>query len=142
MDENVLYYLAGIFDGEGSVYITKQRNSYTLGVGVDMVNQVIPMLFRALFKGTLQHYPAKGERKEHYKWIAQANQALNFLKEIEPYSLIKGEQIELGIKFQERKGGRGYTISDTGKELELMDKARMSGLNLKKGTNKEKVNEG
>ena len=79
-------YIAGLFDGEGSIYTRDKR------ITVSIVNTDMPIL-RALIKrfgGGLSEFAKK---KPHHKrcWIWRINGkvAKDFLKRAEPHLLIK-----------------------------------------------------
>jgi len=106
-----LSYMAGFFDGEGSIYITKTLNKrsgnyvYILGIGCSNSERepidILHNMFSPYRKTHTHTYGRKSTYKDCYIWVATSNVALNFLKIIEPYLLVKKKQAMLGIKFQE-----------------------------------------
>ena len=112
MTDLELAYIAGIVDGEGYIsiitnsYITRYGNpgkQRIMRAGVGMTNPVIPMMLREAYGGTIS-FRKNGELwKDRYDWNIYSKKALVFLKDILPYLIIKKEQAELAIQFQESK---------------------------------------
>jgi len=99
-----LAYIAGLFDGEGSMTIYKGPVSpsgtaavsptYTLIVGISN-NDNCPLLdIQGEFGGSIVKY------NKCYQWRVTGNIALAFLREIVPYLRIRKERAELAINFQ------------------------------------------
>lgn len=107
-----LAYTAGLIDGEGHIIIYKdnrQNNpkyrtknpTYILIVGCcNTDSRAIDFLFDRW--GACRQ--TRGRQRENwkrvYEWTIQSNKALEFLKEIEPYLIIKKEKAQLAIEFQ------------------------------------------
>ena len=121
-----LAYLAGIFDGEGSVTITRtynkhkpaiSRNSRSLGnpnpgvsermimqVAVAMTDRAIPEWLHEEFGGRFMSRRFPGTTyKERWDWLASANIAKDFLRIILPHLRLKRLQAQLAIEFQEHR---------------------------------------
>jgi hypothetical protein len=107
MLKDILAYLAGFFDGEGTVGIYKEsyntnsgkKTCFCLQVKCYNTNIEILNLFKHLFGGTVSKNSYG--TKICYQWGIAANDALKFLKTIEKYLIIKKNQALLGIEFQE-----------------------------------------
>jgi hypothetical protein len=102
-------YFAGIFDAEGTLSL--QKNG-AFPISLEMANPDIPYLFYENFDGSVYTRQRK-DRKQTWTWkINSVNeQAINFLKSIHPYSLVKKEQIwfllcYLDLSRFERRGMR------------------------------------
>jgi len=115
-----LAYIAGIIDGEGSIFIAKVLNKksgtwqHILRVTCGMCDEAPIRLIRGAFNYNSRTCLYRQGRKESYRpiyqWIISGPMALNFLRKIEPYLLVKRKQALLGIKFQEDKNnGRSNT---------------------------------
>lgn len=107
-------YIAGLFDGEGFIVIPKgkpriknnaQRSpQFSLRIGVEMINknQILDKLYKT-FGGHL--YKRPGRRAENRQvttlWYEGGDNAMEILKKIIPHLIIKKEQAEIAIKFQE-----------------------------------------
>jgi hypothetical protein len=107
-----LSYIAGFFDGEGSVTIQKQkyksrnRNGLQLFlyIKISNIDKDILEKIRAFF-GTgyvcSNGRPKKNQRKS-WQWQASATNALLVLKKLRPFMILKTRQVDLAIQFQER----------------------------------------
>jgi hypothetical protein len=106
-----LAYLAGLFDGEGYVRIDNhfhQKNSgnirYTVNAGVAMTYMPAVRLFHdrwgGVFKGENCFKRANPKNRTIFRWAVTSLKAEAFLLEIQPFSLVKREQIDLAIAFQ------------------------------------------
>jgi intein/homing endonuclease len=99
MDIINLSYLAGFFDGEGSInIITRKRRinpEYTLSVAIGQKDGKTLDWIRENFGGNV--YLVK--RDGSFFWIITNQQALKFLLMIYPYLQYKKPQAELAIKF-------------------------------------------
>jgi intein/homing endonuclease len=115
--EAILAYIAGFFDGEGSISIHrmgKYSNSYTLSCSIAQIDK-IPLEFVSLYFGG-RVIPKKTKASPHmWVWSCAARYALLFLKTIEPYLLVKRAQALVAISFQYKMGmivgGRGNHLS-------------------------------
>jgi hypothetical protein len=108
----VLSYVAGLFDGEGSIVIgaSKRQRSYGvalnhwLQVGIGITDEPTVVWLRDTFGG---HVTRNGKRREQgarracWSWRVMSNEAASFLKAVLPYLRVKREQAELAIAFQE-----------------------------------------
>ena len=115
MKKTDIAYFAGIFDGEGCVFLqpqshpsNKQKTTFQMKIQVVSTNEWICQLFRFAFKGVVSIDRQKGNHKIAYRWVATANNAMICLRSLLPYLHLKRPQTELAIKFQQHKtlGGR------------------------------------
>lgn len=119
--ENELYYLAGIFDGEGCITIFKVRcnnrkSSHKYGVRcrVGMSSPMAVSRFHTVFGGYIVHEEHKNDphKRDMWVWDISHTGAYEFLNTIAPYLILKKGEAELGIKFRESvrvTGPNGYT---------------------------------
>lgn len=107
-------YIAGLFDGEGSISICKFRSHnsdyvcphYILSVTCTNTNkEIIEWLYEKIgsSKQMRKREWGKSNWKTSYSWMASANKAVVVLKNIYPYLRIKKAQAKLAIEFQENK---------------------------------------
>ena len=99
-------YLAGFFDGEGTVHISKDKrcNHYGLTVSIPNTCYDILKVIQSKFSGgiTEEKYREKkngGLTKQKWYWHAFSYNAFKFLQFIKCHSVVKSKQIELGIRF-------------------------------------------
>lgn len=104
-------WLAAGIDFEGYISIckavSKKRIRYGLYVGISCTHKgIIEEAKRKVGLGSIRKYQPEAYINKGYKpcyhWYIQSNQALAFLKQIEPYLIIKREQAKLAIQFQEK----------------------------------------
>jgi len=86
-----LQYVAGFFDGEGCVYISPEGRPC---VSVTQKRSDILRLFREDFGGKVVDHTGKCSRWQ----ILSREEIINFLEVILPYSIVKTDEIKLGIK--------------------------------------------
>ncbi len=111
----ILAYTAGIVDGEGSIMILKTSSpsttrgyTYQLKVAVTNTNEWLVQWMKFQHGGGISmQIPKNPKDKNVFHWRVTAKQAYRFLKDIEPYLILKRNQAELALKFQEhRKKGK------------------------------------
>lgn len=112
IDKTVLAYLAGFFDGEGTVFVYMkppragiQGKSVRFGVQASAVNTCKQSIdyFQKFFKGGCKIRSADKRRnfnKPLYGWHIGGKKAQQFLELVLPYLIVKKRQAELAIKLQ------------------------------------------
>ena len=109
LPETTKSYIAGIYDGEGSMYIGLQSRSGrvpTHFLEISIANTDKPLLDwvqsvcggRVSKKGTVKN----GHTKPGWTWKASSRQAALFLSCLRPYLRVKASQADVAINFQER----------------------------------------
>ena len=116
-----LAYAAGIMDGEGCIYISRQNDKrgrpniiYALYVQVVMGDYEVPKWLQDTFGGWLgiqKKSPAAlkicPNNKKLYKWRLTSQRAIEFLVAIRPWVKIKLTQIDLAVELGKTKIPRG-----------------------------------
>jgi hypothetical protein len=109
MTKEILAYTAGLFDGEGCVDIYKasvskasKSPSFMLRVVITQKQGAIMNWLQYNFGGHVDLSRRNGNYI--YRWDIRSQAAKNFLIIIQPYVLIKKEQVELAIQYEEQKG--------------------------------------
>lgn len=106
-----LAWIAGFFDGEGTVTICRPgnrmrggRKSYSMSASVVQANYEILAMLKESFGGYL--FEVKG--RYLWRWSVHSFYAVNFLKTVVPFLRLKKTQAELAILFQmdKRRMGR------------------------------------
>jgi hypothetical protein len=118
--EAELAWMAGFFDGEGYIGISRtgghfRLRGHALRVAVTQVTRE-PLVPFSLFGGNLhlrQHSPRPNERRI-YQWHSSAGVAAECLRTLRPYLRLKGEQADVAIAFQERRLPRGVQRTAAG----------------------------
>jgi len=139
-----LAYLAGFFDGEGSIIYAKRRSQttggykhsnithyYAIEVQLGQCDEYHPRLFQSYFGGSVTHVKPLNEKwHEYWAWRVASKQAYHFLKVITPYLRLKQPQAKLALDIQERKFERNYRKrTDEQVVLEEADRILMQNLN-------------
>jgi len=121
-------YVAGFFDGEGSVSIVKSDRSKfrpnpspMWGLRITISNQHLPILqwMHKEFNGAL--FTQTSGKSGVYRLILQTKQAENFLQKIQPWIRVKKGQVELALTFQEIRASRFSRYRLTEEEITLYD---------------------
>ena len=119
-----LAYMAGFFDGEGTVAISKEPNQGFIlqCMAVNTVRTPLDFI-QSYFDGTvLGPTPREGNWKPVFNWKVEAVKAEVFLRSVGPYLQIKRERCELGLEF--RQLFHGEFVLPRGKEKYLPDNAK------------------
>ena len=102
-----LAYVAGLFDGEGTVTISCYnasryggRRREILMVLLSSTDYSIIDYLRGIFGGSLTITGAHNNHKEIYRWTLSARMAADFIYRILPYLRIKKEHALLGLEWQ------------------------------------------
>jgi hypothetical protein len=111
-------WLAGFFDGEGSVHV-KSCDSHSIRLSVNITNTDLRSLTLIAIKFSGGGpYPVNGkkEHKKLYQVCWSGKSARDILEYIKDYSIIKRERILLGIRMAELTGHRGHDVSEENKK--------------------------
>lgn len=115
--EAVLNYMAGIFDGEGTVGIIKGKprknnrcHEYNAAVGIGMTDRNTVESFKNMFSPNLKIYIERvPDRKLIYRWrIIGSNCVKNFLDTMIPFLKVKKQEAEIVRQFCVMKSGYRY----------------------------------
>lgn len=108
-----LAYIAGLFDGEGSVTIRSSkglRRPHALLCQITQESNEALLVVHRLFGGSLFDQPRHNSPNPlpEFHWSIYAKSAKEFLVAIRPYLLVKADVADLGLQFQSTvKMGRG-----------------------------------
>lgn len=126
MEETDIAYLAGLIDGEGSIYIGKSKPSYIRGaknptyrLHLDITSTYYPIMEYLIDKyGGCLHYREGKGRKNSWGALWQGERACELLESVLPYLVIKRDEAVIAIQFQKGKisgwfrGAGGQTSED------------------------------
>ncbi|SRR6266566_5746980 len=129
-------YLAGLFDGEGSVNIFKQPKrkdmtvpAYFIEISIGNTHKGVLQWVLEKFGGRLSHNAEQYTKRNHrtWRWRASSNDAYEVLVAMLPYLTVKKEQAKLAIEFRERQVAYNGRSSKhlTGEELEWRENQRV-----------------
>lgn len=115
----ILNYAAGIFDGEGCVRITKQQRDngrslqYAILVSISQKDGRLMDWLYGNFGGVVYMSHKTSQDNWVYNWRADNRKGYKFLKAVYPFLIVKKQQVEVAIRFQERlKYARHKTKDD------------------------------
>lgn len=105
-----LAWAAGIIDGEGSIFIMKQRRqdrerdtNYILRVSVESTDPYMAQELKKIFPDGDLFSSSRDKRPNNsntLKWQVNGRNALIILKEVLPFLRVKHEQANIAIRFQ------------------------------------------
>ena len=105
---NMIWYMAGILDGEGYFGIKKSRQAkeclvpiYHERISVGMDCKEIIDLFHGFFGGT--RYCKKERGLNHWRWEVSDKRAAELCEFFKDYVIVKRKQLELILKLRESK---------------------------------------
>lgn len=116
MDLTVKAYIAGMLDGEGTVTLSRHHKNETHAPEVTITNcdlGVLKWIKEKVGMGYVIKKKFKRDPKhsDAYAWTIRNDAAINLLKDLYPYLIIKRERAELiieGYKIVTKRNGR-YT---------------------------------
>lgn len=137
ISDNELAWAAGLFEGNGSLRISKpaKRNWGSLLVDVPNTDEQIVRFFTSRWGGSVKYQPPKGNANEYWRWRAASLMAAEFLRAIQPHIKTDNysEKIRHGLVFQDGKAEfGGYKSNEYAKE-QWNAWLYMSVLNRKRG---------
>lgn len=129
-----LAYIAGFFDGEGSVTIGRHNgaeSSYSLRISVTNTNREIIDWLVDNLGGSVSNVKLKGNRQQSYLWYLAAVKASDVLYALLPFLRVKREQAILGLDFQGTQRARNRYVNYSEETIEFRDFLieRLRGLN-------------
>ena len=119
-DALFLAWAAGFFDGEGCVMVEvskspRCRSGLRTSLHATVTQTSVPCLelFRDTFGGSVNTFrhttPNSSRWAVQYTWSARNKTAIEFLRDIQPYSVVKAEQIKEALTYPlESPDGRKY----------------------------------
>lgn len=160
MDNLTLQYIAGFFDGEGSIGIYRQSNGGSLSYGLrtQLTQNVSPASTKLIeelknrFGGSMstQHTFRVGVDESQklnikYNWQLSSRNAVNFLTVILPFLVLKKEQAQIALIWQAQKpmptrNAKGQICLTGKKNLKLDEKISIILKGLKNPLITDKLN--
>jgi hypothetical protein len=109
-DQLFLAWAAGFFDGEGCVMVEKSKEirckhgfRTSLHATVTQTSKPCLELFLDKFGGSIITTETRGEHARRwsvqYRWVSRNEEALNFLRAIEPYVVVKKTQVCAALEY-------------------------------------------
>lgn len=129
-------YLAGLIDGEGYIGILQVKKGNKKDwfsnrelmlvptIKVCMTNKEIITWLKNSFGGTLEVRKAHGNARKSYGWALKKQVAIDFIKKIYPYLMVKRQQAEHILRFPSHIVGLPMTDEVYNKRVELSNSIR------------------
>ena len=100
MDTELIAYMAGLFDGEGSIYMTGRWHGATIAIKLTNTERILCQRLLENWGGNIQAVELKNEKhRTIFRWYIYGKKAKPFLLSIKPYSIIKTQLISLALEF-------------------------------------------
>lgn len=104
-----LAYLAGYFDGEGTVTILKYPRGYAIRVSLGNTYEPAVLAFQSRFGGgVVSHQSARKNTRRFWEWQAHGENAYTFLITILPFLHEKAAQAEEAVEFYRLYGNHTF----------------------------------
>lgn len=97
-------YIAGFFDGEGSIYLLESKKNKSIFLCVNLTNTEKKVLdkIKEQYGGSISKSKDVRGRKQLYRLRLYSNIGLNLLEDIKDLLIIKKNKAILAIEFQNR----------------------------------------
>jgi len=123
-------YIAGFFDGEGSIYISNLTLGYSLRVQIGQ-NDIRPLkCIQRKFGGGIY---SNGKKSKGYTLTLCGNSTIPLLKAIKPFVLVKRKQVFLALRhlktLRPHPGWKGKPLTRYEKKARLECRKKMRLLN-------------
>ena len=137
-------WLAGIIDGEGSIFVMKQKRkdrerdtNYILRVSVQSTDPFMAHECRNLAGGPViyEQHEKRPNMSNTLKWELNGRKAANFLESILPYMRVKHAQAKLALEFQRttKKHWKHMIPADYANQARLYQELKQAKMDLKLG---------
>lgn len=140
-----LQYIAGFFDGEGYIQIAKRSPGcgtsgspyYLVCSMANTHRQVMDEIQKIVGGRVIFHRGGKKQWKPHYRLTLWTQQALAFLKAVQPYLIVKREEADLAISFYEciKPYGSRVKLTDDDMAVRVDCYNKMKSLKGNRGAN-------
>lgn len=139
-----LAWLAGIIDGEGSIFVMKQsrkdrerKYNYILRISVQSSDGIMAKECLAITGegACFDQETSKENQSNTYKWQVSGKRAKHVLENILPFLRVKKDQALVAIDFQNttKKHWRQMTVDDYKKQEDCYYKLKQQKIDLKIG---------
>lgn len=123
-------YIAGLFDGEGTVRVEKSVAThssgnkgfrYRLGVSIASTDKIVIDFVQSFYGGNTRFRKGTGNQRDWYEYYLYNEHARVFLSGLLQYFIIKKDRAELGIEFREFQNlHKGSRLSDVNPAKEAL----------------------
>ncbi len=123
-DERDLSYTAGLFDGEGCVYIGLRSGYHTLSVSITNTDKPVLDWTASMFGGTVR-CRSNGKYRPVFVWDMAGPGAAVFLSTISPWLRIKAQQAWMAREYDVQRDN-SYGTRVTSEEFALREGFRLA----------------
>ena len=144
MDNTIIAYAAGLFDGEGSIDIYKastSKNSKSISLMLRVIITQKDGKIMHWLKDNFGGHVQMNKRPDNnwiYHWDIRSKAAETFINAILPFVKIKQSQLLLAIEFQSKKSGYLTTLKGKQKFRKLTEEELNERLEIKEKIKKLK----
>ena len=133
-----LAYIAGIFDGEGCIRLSVNKNGPQITVYISNNNlELLEWLKTTIGAGSIQLSRKAEPEKNHkanYRYTIASKLAVSLCKLIRPFLIVKASQVDVILAYaaqEETAGARqGFKVSKARIEARELVRAKLSALKL------------
>lgn len=106
-ESELVAYLAGFVDGEGCIRVGMNRKKdgtpfYYVCMSVHQVNPQPLEMLKNRYGGSIHRTERRGNQRPLYEWISSSLIAVTALRELRPYLVVKADEADLALEFQDR----------------------------------------
>lgn len=131
MQNEVVAYIAGFFDGEGSVGIKvekRKRPCYSPYATVSQVRPEVLFWIRSIFGGSIRFNAKCGKNGIWTLWLS-SRMALEMMRSLRPYLRVKGAEVDLILEaFSKKTINRKAGVPEEVQELRRNNRAKVIAL--------------
>lgn len=111
--DKVLYYLAGLIDGEGCVHLTDDGKYANISISVSMTARDPVELLCKVFGGNITFREGRqANHRDQFRWTAAAQaDVYRILLSLQGKVIVKAEQVKYGLLFIETVIGKPIDVT-------------------------------
>ena len=123
LSETEKAYLAGLWDGDGCIYIRTQRSpkgrvQYVMGATLTMTHKpTLKFWAERVGLGSVGILHDGRAKKKSYQWKLAAKKAEELLRILYPYLMVKKDQADIAFRFRDTIGRSSNKSKYKGEEL-------------------------
>ena len=138
-EEHLAAWAAGFFDGEGCISARcESRDGHLKTSLLVVISQTIPEPLLAIQRrwggGIRDVQPGEEAWQHQWTWRIHGRAAAPFLRDIQPYLLVKREHADLALKFIALVGTRGQKVADETHDKRMLYIEAIQRLNSRRHT--------
>jgi hypothetical protein len=122
--DQIYPYLAGLTDGDGNIYVTWKAGDHQFRIHIRFIMSTNDELKQILIAEGFNLYNYKG--KSQYYFIVSGGKAIEIIKKLLPFLILKKERAELALKIWHLmpKIGHPYNKQIVNRIVDLLEEMR------------------